>query len=92
VPEEWELRRRVMDERVETEERINAIEALGRSQSSDALTTLLEVGERQSEPGAILRAVGSALAVLAHYGANITEFDMRNLQGVTYEAYCDWEP
>jgi hypothetical protein len=90
--EERELRSRAMDEGIQLKGRVNAIEELGRSGSSDALATLLKIGERQSESDQVLRAVGSALAVLTHQGVKITEFEMRNLQGVTYDAYCEWEP
>lgn len=91
-PEERDLGSRAMDEGVQLKERIGAIEELGRSGSGDALKILLNIGERQSEPGQILRAVGTALAALMHQGVKISEFDMRNLQGVTYDAYCEWEP
>jgi len=32
------------------------------------------------------------LARTFHAGVPISEFDMRNLAGPTYEAFCDWQP
>jgi hypothetical protein len=87
-----DLRNRAMDGLTQVADRVNAIENLGRSGSADALRTLLELGERQEEPVGILRASGAALAVLTCHGADISEFDMRNLQGPAYEAYCEWGP
>jgi len=40
----------------------------------------------------VLRATGHALARTFHAGVPISEFDMRNLAGPTYEAFCDWQP
>lgn len=91
MPEEWELRNRAIDARTQLDERIHAIEELGSSGSTDAVRTLLELGERQAEPLGVLRAAGAALALLAHRGADISEFDMRNMQGAAYEAFCEWE-
>jgi hypothetical protein len=72
------------------ETRIEAIAGLGRSASRDSAAALLEVGARDTEGRDVLRAVGSALATLAHSGVTITEFDMRDLQGVAYDEFCDW--
>jgi hypothetical protein len=92
APDEWELGNRALDVQAPLDDRIAAIEELGRSGSSAALSPLLELGERQAEPPGILRAAGSALAALVHRDAHISEFDMRDLQGLTYEAFCAWEP
>ena len=90
--EEWELANKALDGEAKLEERIAAIEGLGRSGSHGAVSPLLELGERQGEPAEILRAAGSALAALVHRGAAISEFDMRDLKEMAYNAFCEWEP
>jgi hypothetical protein len=92
TPDERDLRNRALDAGAPLDERIAALRELERSASGDAKDDLLALGERDTEPAAILEAAGSALAALAHRGAPVTEFDMRNLQAATYDAFCAWEP
>jgi len=40
----------------------------------------------------VLRAFGAALAAIFHGGIPLTEFDMRNLVGITCDTNCDWQP
>ncbi len=92
MPSEQELRNRALDTAGQLDERIDAIAELGRSGSSNDVRVLLELGGRQTEPLGILRATGSALAVLVQRGFHVSEFDMRDLQGATYDAFCGEEP
>lgn len=82
--------RLALDVRAQLEKRIAAIANLGNSGSRSAAETLLELGGRSDERLEVLRAAGGALAALAHSGVGITEFDLRDVQGPTYEAFCDW--
>jgi len=91
APEGPDPRRIALDIGEDPETRIEAIAELGRSASRDSATALLEVGARNAESRDVLRAVGSALATLAHSGVAITEFDMRDIQEATHNEFCDWE-
>jgi hypothetical protein len=89
MPRERELRSQALDTTAQSDERIAAIAELGRSGSSHDLSLLLELGGRQAEPPGILRATGRAIAVLVQRGFHVSEFDMRDLQGATYDAFCE---
>ena len=82
--------RLALDAQAQLEERIAAIVNLGSSGSRSAAQPLLDLGGRDGESPEILRATGNALAALANSGVSITEFDLRDVQGATYEAFCDW--
>ena len=85
-----DLRRIALDVSEDSETRIGAIAVLGRSASRESAAALLEVGARNTERREILRAAGSALAALAHSGVGVSEFDLRDIQEVAYDAFCDW--
>lgn len=89
---EDELRQVILDPDRSAQERIESIAALGSLKTVSAAQTLLKVGERNGEPSEVLRAAGIELARLSHEGVPISEFDMRNLVGTTYQAFCDWLP
>jgi hypothetical protein len=78
-----------LDAGVEVRRRIEAIAHLGNSGSRESVEKLLELGERDAENVEILRAAGVALGTLFQSGVEVTEFDTRNLQKVTYDALCE---
>jgi hypothetical protein len=90
-PDDSELARVALDGERTVEEGISAIASLGSLNFARASKTLIEIGERSSESPEVLRATGHALARIFHAGVPISEFDMRNLAGPTYEAFCDWQ-
>jgi hypothetical protein len=78
-----------LDAGAEAWRRIEAIAHLGSFGSRESVEKLLELGKRDAENVEILRAVGAVLGTLFQSGAEITEFDTRNLQKVTYDAFCE---
>lgn len=85
-----EVFRIALDGNGELQNRIRAIEEISSFGPRGAVDVLLEIGARATENAQILQAVGSALAVLSDSGVDVSEFDMRNLQRATYDAFCDW--
>ena len=73
-------------------QRLKALGALVESDPRSAMPVLLQVGERVDEPVVLLKEVGSALASLSYQGIPLTEFDMRDLNAITYEAFSEWMP
>ena len=73
-------------------QRIEAVRSLGVLNPSVGKVMLLELGARTAEPEELLTAVGRELARIDHDGIVISEFDVRDLTGAAYEAFCDGAP
>jgi hypothetical protein len=66
-----------------------AIRALTDLRTRTAADALLELGGREDESDAILRAAGNALAVLQTQGVTVSEWDIRNLARPAAEAFLE---
>jgi hypothetical protein len=86
------IARTFLDENQDLDRRMTALDALVDADQGTALPLLLEVGGRTHDSEAVLRAVGRALASLSDKGLPVSEFDMRDLTAVSYEAFCEWMP
>jgi hypothetical protein len=91
-PTESELAMTILDASLGVPERLAAMASLRALNPGRAADALLPVASRETESDEILRGAGTELARATEAGASVTEFDMRNMAGVAYEAFCDWQP
>lgn len=91
-PTENELAMAILDASTEVPARLAAMASLRALNPGRAAEALLTVASRDTESFEMLRAAGTELARAAEAGASVTEFDMRNMVGAAYEAFCDWQP
>ena len=82
------LREVALDAIASEADRTVAIEALAKLRSPDAVEALLALGERPSEPDAILRAAGRALASLTEDGL-VSQWDVRDLADPADDAFYE---
>jgi PBS lyase HEAT-like repeat len=82
------LREIALDGTATDESRHAAVDALAELRTSDAVDALLELGRRASEPAAILRATGRALARLTD-GGLVSQWDARDLADEADEAFYE---
>jgi hypothetical protein len=87
-----DLSRVILDEGRGVQERREAMEELATADPASAVQALLQIGKRATEQAQIVRAAGTELARLSHLGNEVSEFDLRNLTEIAYQAYCDWVP
>jgi len=67
--------------------------ALRQSNPTAAKWAVLEVASRSTEPDEILQAAGVEVARLRdQVGIDISEFDMRDMTRLSFEAFSDWPP
>jgi hypothetical protein len=69
--------------------RREAASALARLDPATAAPILLSVGAKLDEHTEILAAVGEELAHIASQVGHFSEFDLRDISGATYDAYCE---
>ena len=74
------LRETVLDRRSSRSKRLSAMASLAEQPSRESVEVLLQVGEREDEPEWVLQGAGRALARLLETGADVTEWDVRNLR------------
>ena len=88
IEREPDPRQVALDINAELAIRMGAIEELARSASRESAEALLEIGARDDEEIAILRAAGAALGALAGSGVKISEFDLRDVRKAAYDSFC----
>jgi hypothetical protein len=82
------LREVALDGNVSAESRKAAVEALAELGTAGAVDALLELGGRQDESDAILRAAGRALARLTDHGL-VSQWDVRDLAEAAGDAFYE---
>ena len=55
-------------------------------------TVLLAIASRENETVDLLEYSGQELARIDHEGVRVTQFDLRDMNPVAYEANFDWMP
>jgi hypothetical protein len=71
------------------EERLAAARELAASSPQGAIDALLVVASRSDEAEEALRAVGHLLGVMPSELGDLSEWDMRDMAGVAFDAYCE---
>ncbi len=71
------------------QERLSVAVRLSAIEPDLCVKLLLEIGSDKSESLEMLRGVGHLLASLAIGRRSLSEFELRNLSGSAYDAYCE---
>lgn len=82
----------LLDSGKSLDERLHALDVVLSGSPDQAKVVLLEVGNRADDSDKILKAVGSALAMLSYSRTPVTAFDLRDLSRTAYDAFCEWLP
>jgi hypothetical protein len=89
LDDEVDLAELVLDPDRSVDERLSAAQQLAETNVPAAVETLMEVVERTSESEDVYQAAGGELGRLASRFGGLSEFDMRDMAGSAYKAYCD---
>jgi len=81
-----------LDPSKSTEERIRALQSLWVLDRPLTKTVLLAIASRENETVDLLEYAGQELARIDHEGVRVTQFDLRDMNPVAYEANFDWMP
>jgi|ERR1022692_1657368 hypothetical protein len=81
-----------LDRSKSSEERIGALQSLWVLDPALTKTVLLAIASRENETVDLLEYSGQELARIDHEGVRVTQFDLRDMNPVAYEANFDWMP
>ncbi len=81
-----------LDRIVEPGRRLRALVELAPSDPRLAREICLQIAARESEERGLLEGVGRLLARISHDGELVTEFDVRDMTAVAFDAFCEWLP
>ncbi|MFF4248920.1 hypothetical protein ACFYY2_31265 [Streptomyces sp. NPDC001822] len=79
----------VMDSSTDLADRIAALRLLSGLNTERAIQVAISVTEDPDEPPIVLVAVGEELARIALETRWLTEFEVRNMSDVAFDAYCE---
>ncbi len=82
-----DLRAAILDTNRASEDRIAAIQALVERDAASAKPIILELAERIDEPRAVLEAAGKALGEIDHRCTRVSEWDLRDVAEVAFNAF-----
>lgn len=70
-------------------DRISALVQLSALDAERAIQVAISVTENPNEPPGVLVAVGEEIARIASKTRWLTEFEVRNMSDVAFDAYCE---
>jgi hypothetical protein len=89
LDERYELTTSIRDHSLAAEQRIDAVARLLEVDPELALHAVLLVTEDPAEESAILSVMGRQLNVIAAVHRFPTEWEVRDMQDIAYDAFCD---